>query len=79
MGGAEVPSMELVQSLFNLTVIEGRMASIPTMRRTVDEIASEKGALLTRSTPKWSGAGGAGSRRQAEVIALLRGIRGLAE
>ena len=39
----QAPSVELVQSLFDLTAAEARVARSLTMGQTVDEIASEKG------------------------------------
>jgi hypothetical protein len=46
------PSVELVQSLFDLTAAEARVARSLTMGQTVDEIASEKECHPTPSAPK---------------------------
>ena len=71
----QAPSVELVQSLFDLTAAEARVARSLTMGQTVDEIASEKG--ISSHTVRSHVRGvleKTGSRRQADVIALLGGI-----
>jgi DNA-binding CsgD family transcriptional regulator len=74
------PSVELVQSLFDLTAAEARVARSLTMGRTVDEIASEKGVSSHTVRTQVRGVlEKTGSRRQAEVIALFGGIRALGE
>jgi DNA-binding CsgD family transcriptional regulator len=70
--------VELVQSLFDLTVAEARVARSLTMGQTVDEIASEKGVSIHTVRTQVRGVlEKTGSRRQAEVIALFGGIRAL--
>ena len=70
----QAPSVELVQSLFDLTVAEARVARSLTMGQTVDEIASEKGiSSHTVCTHVRGVLEKTGSRRQADVIALLGG------
>jgi DNA-binding CsgD family transcriptional regulator len=72
---AQAPSVELVQSLFDLTAAEARVARSLTMGRTVDEIASEKGVSPHTVRTQVRGVlEKTGSRRQADVIALLGGI-----
>jgi DNA-binding CsgD family transcriptional regulator len=69
------PSVELVQSLFDLTAAEARVARSLTVGQTVDEIAAEKG--ISSHTVRTHVRGvleKTGSRRQADVIALLGGI-----
>jgi DNA-binding CsgD family transcriptional regulator len=71
----QAPSVELVQSLFDLTAAEARVARSLTRGQTVDEIASEKG--ISSHTVRTQVRGvleKTGSRRQADVIALLGGI-----
>ena len=76
----QAPSVELVQSLFDLTAAEARVARSLTMGRTVDEIASEKGVSSHTVRTQVRGVlEKTGSRRQAEVIALFGGIRALGE
>jgi DNA-binding CsgD family transcriptional regulator len=71
----QAPSVELVQSLFDLTAAEARVARSLTVGQTVDEIAAEKG--ISSHTVRTHVRGvleKTGSRRQADVIALLGGI-----
>jgi DNA-binding CsgD family transcriptional regulator len=73
----QAPSVELVQSPFDLTAAEARVARSLTMGQIVDEIASEKG--ISSHTVRTHVRGvleKTGSRRQADVIALLGGIGG---
>jgi DNA-binding NarL/FixJ family response regulator len=69
------PSVELVQSLFDLTAAEARVARSLTMGKTVEEITSHKGVSSTTVRTQVRGVlEKTGSRRQAEVIALLGGV-----
>ena len=63
------PSVELVQSLFDLTAAEARVARSLTMGQTVEDIASEKGvSSRTPSAPRCAACWKRRSRRQADVI-----------
>ena len=74
----QAPSVELIQSLFDLTAAEARVARSLTMGQTVDEIASEKGVSSHTVRTQVRGVlEKTGSRRQADVIALLGGIGAL--
>jgi DNA-binding CsgD family transcriptional regulator len=74
----QAPSVELVQSLFDLTAAEARVARSLTMGQTVEEIASEKGVSLNTVRSQVRGVlEKTGSRRQADVMALLGGIGAL--
>jgi DNA-binding CsgD family transcriptional regulator len=75
----QAPSVELVQSLFDLTAAEARVARHSlTMGQTVDEIASEKGVSSHTVRSQVRGVlEKTGSRRQADVIALLGRIGAL--
>ena len=74
----QAPSVELVQSLFDLTAAEARVARSLTMGQTVDEIASENGVSSHTVRTQVRGVlEKTGSRRQADVIALLGGIGAL--
>jgi DNA-binding CsgD family transcriptional regulator len=76
----QAPPVELVQSLFDLTVAEARVARSVTMGQTVEEIASEKGVSPHTVRTQVRGVlEKTGSRRQAEFIALFGGIRALGE
>jgi DNA-binding CsgD family transcriptional regulator len=71
----QAPSVELVQSLFDLTAAEARVARSLAMGQTVEEIASDKGVSSTTVRTQVRGVlEKTGSRRQADVIALLAGI-----
>jgi DNA-binding CsgD family transcriptional regulator len=72
------PSVELVQSLFDLTAAEARVARSLTTGQTVEEIASEKGVSPNTVRTQVRGVlEKTGSRRQADVITLLGGIGSL--
>jgi DNA-binding CsgD family transcriptional regulator len=74
----QAPSVELVQSLFDLTAAEARVARSLTMGQTVEEIASEKGVSPHTIRTQVRGVlEKTGSRRQADVITLLGGIGAL--
>ena len=74
----QAPSVELIQSLFDLTAAEARVARSLTMGQTVDEIASEKGVSSHTVRTQVRGVlEKTGSRRQADVIALFGGIGSL--
>jgi DNA-binding CsgD family transcriptional regulator len=74
----QAPSVELVQSLFDLTAAEARVARSLTMGQTVDEIATEKGVSPHTVRTQVRGVlEKTGSRRQADVIALFGGIGAL--
>ena len=71
----QAPPVELVQSLFDLTAAEARVARSLTMGQTVEEIASEKGVSPHTVRTQVRGVmEKTGSKRQADVIALLGGI-----
>jgi DNA-binding CsgD family transcriptional regulator len=74
----QAPSVELVQSLFDLTTAEARVARSLAMGKTVEEIASDKGVSSNTVRTQVRGVlEKTGSRRQADVIALLGGIGAL--
>lgn len=69
------PPVELIQSLFDLTPSEARVARGLVAGSTLDEIADENG--LSRNTIRSQLRGAlekTGSRRQAELVALLGGV-----
>jgi DNA-binding CsgD family transcriptional regulator len=71
----QAPSIELVQSLFDLTPAEARVARGVTTGETLDRIASAGG--VTRNTVRSQLRGAlekTGCNRQAELVALLGGI-----
>jgi DNA-binding CsgD family transcriptional regulator len=71
----QAPPVELVQSLFDLTPAEARIARSLTAGETVEAIASRGG--VTRNTVRTQLRGvleKTGCSRQAEVVALLSGI-----
>ncbi len=71
----QAPSVELVQSLFDLTPAEARVARNLTAGKTVEEIASKGGVSLATVRTQLRGVlEKTGCHRQAEVIALLSGI-----
>ena len=73
----EAPPVELVQSLFDLTAAEARVARQLTKGQTVEEIAAEGGVSLNTVRTQVRGVlEKTGSRRQVEAIALLGGIAG---
>jgi DNA-binding CsgD family transcriptional regulator len=73
----KAPPVELVQSLFDLTPAEARVARHLTTGQTVEEIAAGAGVSLTTVRSQVRGVlEKTGSRRQVEAIALLGGIAG---
>lgn len=71
----DAPPVELIQSLFDLTPSEARVARGLTTGSTLEEIADANG--LSRNTIRSQLRGAlekTGSRRQAELVALLGGI-----
>jgi len=71
----QAPHVELVQSLFDLTPAEARVARGIATGDTLDEIAA--GSSVSRNTVRTHVRGvlqKTGCRRQAEVVALLGGI-----
>lgn len=71
----QAPPVELVQSLFDLTPAEARVARSLSAGETVDEIASTGGVSLNTIRTQVRGVlEKTGCRRQAEVVALLGGI-----
>jgi DNA-binding CsgD family transcriptional regulator len=71
----QAPPVELVQSLFDLTAAEARVARSLAIGQTVEEIASEKGVSPHTVRTQVRGVmEKTGSRRQADVVALLGGI-----
>lgn len=71
----QAPPVELVQSLFDLTPAEARVARSLTTGETVEEIASIGGVSLNTVRTQVRGVlEKTGCRRQAEVVALLSGI-----
>jgi DNA-binding CsgD family transcriptional regulator len=74
----QAPPVELVQSLFDLTPAEARVARSLTIGATVEEIAATAGVSSnTVRTQVRSVLGKTGCRRQSEVVALLGGIAAL--
>ena len=71
----QAPSVELVQSLFDLTPAEARVARSLASGKTVEAIATEGGVSLNTVRTHVRGVlEKTGCTRQAEVIALLNGI-----
>jgi DNA-binding CsgD family transcriptional regulator len=71
----QAPPVELVQSLFDLTPAEARVARRLTGGETVEAIASTGGVSLNTIRTQVRGVlEKTGCRRQAEVVALLGGI-----
>ena len=71
----QAPPVELVQSLFDLTVAEAQVARCLAAGDTLEEIASTRG--VSRNTVRTQVRGvleKTGCRRQTEVVALLGGI-----
>ena len=71
----QAPPVELVQSLFDLTPAEARVARSLAAGKTVEDIASDRG--VSPNTVRTHVRGvleKTGCRRQAEVVALLAGI-----
>jgi DNA-binding CsgD family transcriptional regulator len=71
----QAPPVELVQSLFDLTPAEARVARSLSAGETVEKIASIGGVSLNTIRTQVRGVlEKTGCRRQAEVVALLGGI-----
>jgi DNA-binding NarL/FixJ family response regulator len=71
----QAPPVELVQSLFDLTPAEARVARNLTAGETVEKIASNGGVSLNTVRTQVRGVlDKTGCRRQTEVIALLGGV-----
>jgi len=71
----QAPPVELVQSLFDLTAAEARVARSLTAGQTVEEIAAGSGVSPNTVRTQVRGVlEKTGSRRQADAIALLGGI-----
>jgi DNA-binding CsgD family transcriptional regulator len=71
----QAPPVELVQSLFDLTAAEARVARQLTTGQTVDEIATSSGVSLNTVRTQVRGIlEKTGSRRQTDAVALLGGI-----
>jgi DNA-binding CsgD family transcriptional regulator len=71
----QAPPVELVQSLFDLTPAEARVARDLTTGQTVEEIATSGSVSIATVRSQVRGImEKIGCRRQAEVVALLSGI-----
>ena len=71
----QAPPVELVQSLFDLTPAEARVARSLSAGETVEKIASIGGVSLNTVRTQVRGVlEKTGCRRQSEVVALLGGI-----
>jgi DNA-binding CsgD family transcriptional regulator len=71
----QAPPVELVQSLFDLTPAEARVARSPASGKTVEDIASDGGVSLNTVRTHVRGLlEKTGCDRQVEVVALLTGI-----
>ena len=71
----QAPPVELVQSLFDLTPTEARVARSLAAGKTVENIASDSSVSLSTVRTHIRGVlEKTGCNRQAEVIALLSGI-----
>ena len=71
----QAPPVELVQSLFDLTPAEARVARVLTAGETVEEIAAKGGVSLNTIRTHVRGVlEKTGYHRQAEVVALLSGL-----
>jgi len=71
----KAPPVELVQSLFDLTPSEARVARSLAIGNSIDDMAADGG--ISRNTVRTHMRGvleKTGCRRQAEVVALFRGI-----
>jgi DNA-binding CsgD family transcriptional regulator len=72
----KAPPVELVQSLFDLTPTEARVARSLASGKTVEDIASDGGVSLNTVRTHVRGVlEKTGCNRQAELIALLTGLR----
>jgi DNA-binding CsgD family transcriptional regulator len=77
---AEAPPVELVQSLFDLTPREARVARSLTAGQSAEQIAADSGLSITTIRSQVRGVlEKTGCARQAEVVSLLGGVavRGL--
>jgi DNA-binding CsgD family transcriptional regulator len=72
----QAPPVELVQSLFDLTPAEARVARSIACGRTAEDIAEDGGVSLNTVRTHVRGVlEKTGCNRQAEVVALLTGLR----
>lgn len=79
VGAPQAPGLELVQSLFDLTPAEARVARGLVVGKTLEEIAADQS--VSRNTVRTHLRGvmeKTGCNRQAEVVALLGGLTPLA-
>jgi len=75
VGSQQAPAIELVQSLYDLTPAEARVARGLAGGKTLEEIATEQS--VSRNTVRTHLRGvmeKTGCNRQAEVVALLGGL-----
>lgn len=75
VGAPQAPAIELVQTLFDLTPAEARVARSLVIGKTVEEIAAD--GAVSRNTVRTHLRGvmaKTGCNRQAEVVALLGGL-----
>ncbi len=75
VGAPRAPAVELVQSLFDLTPAEARVARSLVSGRTIEEIAADQS--VSRNTVRTQLRGvmeKTGCNRQAEIVALLGGL-----
>ncbi|ULO23693.1 helix-turn-helix transcriptional regulator [Methylocystis sp. SB2] len=75
VGSQQAPAIELVQSLYDLTPAEARVARGLVAGNTLEEIATEQS--VSRNTVRTHLRGvmeKTGCNRQAEVVALLGGL-----
>lgn len=71
----DAPPVELVQSLFDLTPAEARVARGIAAGKTLDDIASDNGVAASTVRSQMRGVfEKTGCGRQAEVVALLSGV-----
>jgi len=78
VGAPQAPAIELVQSLYDLTPAEARVARGLVYGKTLEEIATEQ--AVSRNTVRTHLRGvmeKTGCNRQAEVVALLGGLASL--
>lgn len=79
VGAPQAPEVELIQSLFDLTPAEARVARSLVTGKTLEEIASD--SSVSRNTVRTHLRGvleKTGCNRQAEVVALLGGVSPIA-
>src|SRR5271165_1695561 len=75
VAAAQAPPIELVQSLFDLTAAEARVARSLASGKTVEDIAADGGVSMSTVRTHVRGVlEKTGCSRQAEVVALLAGI-----